>query len=146
MPGWLLRLLPQAGIALAVICTLWWADHAGYRRAMTDRDLHDARMLDRIRTELRASERRLGLSIQGAEAPYQRQRVALGRAGAMLQPTILKEIADAPRLSDPAAGLSPGLLDALNRARASGACATLSPGRIDCALPAAPTGAGPLDR
>jgi len=146
MPAWLLRFLPQVGVALAVVGAIWWIDHDAYRRAMADREARDARMLEEMRSALRQSELRLSGSIDGITGIYARQREALARADAMLHPIIIKEAIDAPRLSNPAAGLTPGLLDALNRARAAGACAAADAGHIECALPAAAAGAGPVDR
>lgn len=136
MPTWLLRFLPHIGIALAIIGAMWWLDHRGYQRAMADRDARDAKILDRMRSELRQSEQRLAISIDGIAGTYDAQRKALARAGATLQPIILKEAVNDPRLSDPAAGLTVGLLDAINRARAAGPCAAAAAGRIECAVPA----------
>lgn len=133
----LLRLLPGAIGLLILIGTIRWIDHKGYQRAMADRDAADAKMLDQIRADLRQSERRLTTAIDGIAGDYQSQHDALARTSARLQPIILKEVARDPHLSDPAAGLTPGLLTALNQARAAGACATAASGRIACALPAA---------
>ncbi len=146
MPAALLRFLPHAGIAVAIVGAVWWLDHKGYQRAMADRDRRDAAMLDQLRSDLRQSEQRLALSIDGIAGTFDAQREALSRAGAALQPVILKEAAHDPRLADPALGLTPGLLDAVNRARAAGACAAAASGRIACALPAAAAGAGNDDR
>jgi len=146
MPAALLRFAPHIGLALALGFAVWWVDHQGYGRAMADRDRRDAGMLLQIRAELRQSEQRLAITIDGIASDYQRQRDALSRAGATLQPIILKEAARDPRLSDPAAGLTPGLLDAINRARATGACATAASGRIECAMPAAAAGSGSVHR
>lgn len=135
-PAWL-RLLPGAGLAIALIGGLWWIDHRAYARAMADRDARDARIMQEIQAALRVSEQRLSASISSIERDYESRRLSLSRAETNLQPIILKEAAHDPRLSDPALGLSPGLLDAINRARAAGACAAAPAGRIDCTLPAA---------
>jgi hypothetical protein len=146
IPPALLRLLPHVGIALALASAIWWIDHRGYSRAMADRDARDARLLGRLHTELRDSEQRLAASMAGIEGDYEASREALSRAGATLQPIIIKEAARDPRLSDPALGLSPGLLDTVNRARKAGACAAAPAGRIDCTMPATSAVAGPGDR
>lgn len=150
MSAVLLRLLPHVGIGLAIIGAIvgavWWIDDAGYDRAMRQRDAANAAMLEEVRTELRRSEQRLALAIDGIAGDYQGQRERLARAGATLQPIILKEAARDPRLSDPALGLPPGMLDALNRARAAGACAAAASGRIGCALPAPAADPGSGDR
>ena len=142
----LMRTLPQIGLALACLGAVWWIDHAGYRRAMADRDARDARLLDAMRTELRASEQRLDAAIDAVAGDYQGQREAIARTGATLQPIILKEAARDPRLSDPALGLAPRMLDAVNRARAAGACAPAAAGRIACAMSAAAAGDEPGHR
>ncbi|GEM_PF-1519391 len=136
MPAWLARLLPHAGLVLALAAALWWSDRQGHERAMAQRDARDAIMLDRMRAALRQSEQRLAVSIEDAAATYRGQRAAIARAETVLHALIREETARDPRLSDPAAGLTPGLLDAVNRARAAGACAPAAAGRIDCALPA----------
>lgn len=137
MPPALLRMLPHVGAVLALAAAILWVDHRGYRRAMDERDARDAKLLGQIRSELRGSEQRLATSIAGIEGDYEAIRRSLSRTGATLPPIILKEAARDPRLSDPALGLSPGLLDAINRARAAGTCAAAAPGRIDCTVPAA---------
>ncbi len=146
MPAWLLRVLPQTGMALALLGGVLWLRHDSYQAAMRDRDARDAKLLDAMRGDLRRSEQRLAIAIDGIGGDYQRQREALTRAGAALQPIILKEAARDPRLANPALGLTPGLLDAVNRARAAGACAPAAAGRIACAMPAAAAGDEPGDR
>jgi hypothetical protein len=146
MPTWLLRLLPHIGIALAIVGAVWWIDHKGYQRAMADRDASNAKLLDQMRTELRKSEQGLASSIAGIASDYEAQRGALARAGATLQPIILKEAANDPRLSDPAAGLTAGVLDAVNRARAAGPCAARATGRIECAMSAPGAGQERVNR
>jgi hypothetical protein len=142
MPMWLLRFMPHIGIAIAILGVVWWLDHAGYQRAMADRDARDAKILDQVRSDLRQSEQRLAIAIDGIAGTYDAQRAALARAGATLQPIILKEAANDPRLSDPAAGLTPGLLDAINRARSTSTCSAAAAGRIDCAVPDAAAAPG----
>lgn len=142
----LLRMLPYIGAVLALAGAILWIDHYGYRRAMAERDVRDAKLLGQLRSELRGSEQRLATSIAGIEGDYEAVRQSLSRTGATLPPIILKETARDPRLSDPALGLSPGLLDAINRARAAGACTAAAAGRIDCTLSAAGAAAQPGDR
>jgi hypothetical protein len=142
MPGWLLRFLPPIGIALAVVGAVWWIDRQGYERALADREARDVKLLDQMRRDLRQSEQRIAMSIDAIGDHYETQRSALARAGATLQPIIAGETDYAPRLADPAAGLTSGLLDAVNRARAAGPCAATASGSIACALPAAPARQG----
>jgi len=138
MPGWLARLLPSAALTLALVGALWWLDQRGYARAIAERDARDAALLGQLRETLRQNERRLAASIAETAATYEQQRATIARTQATLDTLIREEIARDPRLSDPAAGLTPGLFDAVNHARAAGACAAAAPGRLDCALP--PTG------
>jgi hypothetical protein len=146
MPPALLRLLPHIGLAFVLVAAIWWIDHRGYGRAIADRDARDARLLGRLHAELRDSEHRLAASMAGIEGDYEAARQSLSRAGAALQPIIVKEAARDPRLSDPALGLTPGLLAAVNRARKTGTCAATAAGRIDCAMPVPPPVVGPNDR
>jgi hypothetical protein len=149
MPEWLawsvikpllLKMLPGALAVVAIIGAVWWINHEGYQRAMTDRDAADAKMLVKIRDDLRVHEARLAVSIASVAGQYQGQHDALAAAGVRLRPIILQESKNAPRLSDPAAGLTPGLLAAVNQARSLGPCAAAPSGRIECALPAAASG------
>ena len=146
MPPALLRLLPHIGLALALLAVIWGIDHRGYKRAMGDRDARDARLLGQLHAELRDSEHRLAASMANIERDYETTRQSLSRAGAALNPIIIKEATHDPRLSDPALGLSPGLLTAVNSARAAGACTATAAGRIDCALSAPAAGGQPGNR
>jgi hypothetical protein len=138
IPPALARMLPHLGIALLIVGALWSIDHAGYRRAMAEREARDARLRDALRSELRRSEQRLALAIDRISADYQGRHDALAALAGSLRPIIIGEKIHAPRLADPALGLTPGLLAAVNRARAAGACAPTAAGAIACALPAAP--------
>ena len=146
IPAWASRLLPQIGICLFVIATLWWIDRQGYRRAMADRDARDARMLEQLRVQLRATEQRLAIEIDALGNSYEAQRLAIAKTRSALRPIIVQEATHAPHLSDPAAGVTPGLLDAINRARAAGACAATTAGGIECAVPAPSADKGNGDR
>ncbi len=137
MPAALLRFLPHIGIALALGLAVWWIDHAGYGRAMADRDRRDAAMLTQVRAELRQSERRLMDKMAANDALFTHLIEGIDQIDRSTQSTIAREIARDPRLSDPRLGLSDGMLDAVNRARASGACAPGAAGRIVCTVPAA---------
>jgi hypothetical protein len=57
----------------------------------------------------------------------------------IVQPTLVKEIASAPRLTDPNLGITDGMLRVLNTARASswpsGSCTTGTDGSTTCRLP-----------
>jgi hypothetical protein len=145
-PALLARSLPYAAGVLVILSALWWLDHRAYQRALSDRDAQDAALLIHLQTELRQSEVRLLGRIDQLAGVYQLQREAIGRVGATFQPIIEKETAHAPHLADPAAGLTDGLLAAINRARATGACTAAATGRIACALPAPPPAGGSDDR
>lgn len=139
MPGWLLRIMPQIGVALAIIGAVAWIDHRGYRRAILDRDAREAIMLAKLDEALRRSEHRLAGQVAAIDADYARHRASVAATRTIIQPIITREIARETRLADPASGLTPSLLDTVNRARATGACATGAAGSIICALPTAET-------
>jgi hypothetical protein len=90
-----------------------------------------------VQAALRESETRLADRMAAINADYDRQRSALAGQRAALQTRIAKEIEHETRLADPALGLTPGLLDTINHARAAGACAATAAGRLVCTLPAA---------
>lgn len=142
----LLRFLPHIGIALALLGAIWWLDNQGYQRAMDDRDRRDAEMLNQIRSDQRQSEQRMAMTLHGLAETFVAHDDALERTNRTLQPIIIKEAARDPRLTDPAAGLTPGMLEAINSARATGACARSPAGGIVCALPPAAAAGKPVDR
>lgn len=141
--GWLNPIRPflpyVAGVA-AILLALWWIDRSGYQRAQADQEARanfeyavQARMLVRV-------ERNLAQTIAAIDGTVAEQIAGIEAVQIQLQPIIEREIIREKRLTDPAAGLTPGLLDAINRARATGACASTSDGGIVCALSAAEAG------
>ena len=141
LAGLLRRIWPHMLALCAVIGCLWWIDRNAARRTRAQIEAAQARLESRLRADLRQSEQRLTVSIDALAADYARSQVAIARTRAIIQPILTTEIAREPRLSDPAAGLTPGLLAAINRARATGACAATAAGGIRCALPG-PAGTG----
>lgn len=125
-------------IVAAVGGALWWIDHRGYERAMNERDRLDANarlewqgrviefetMLD---DEIAELERSLGTRIAAIDAT--------GRT--VVNPVIEREIIREARFSDPALGISDGMRDALNAARAESARPAAPVGRAADAVPAA---------
>lgn len=138
--GLLGKLLPHLGVALAVIGALWFIDHRGYQRAMADRDARDKAMLAKIHSDQNRSEQRIAVMIDGFVSDYQRNHVGIEAMRADLHASAAQEIARETRLSNPAAGLTPGLLAKVNAARARGACAAAASGKLECAMPAAQGG------
>lgn len=133
----LIRFLPLGLAGLALVAAIWWIDQRGYRRALIERDMRDARLVALLRADLRRSEQALADSLAHIGAQYENRRAIVAARRAALQPIIVREIMRESRLADPALGLTPGLLDAVNKARAAGACATALAGDAACPLPSA---------
>ena len=145
MPAFV-RFLPHIGLALALLGAVWWIDRNAAERTRLQIDARAKASEILMRKELRAVELNLAETIGAEGATYEGQRLAIDQARGIIQSTISKELAGAARYSDSASGLSAGLLEALNRARASGACATAPSGRIECAVPATAASGEPQDR
>jgi hypothetical protein len=130
-------LLPHIGIAFALGALVLWLDHKGYQRAMADRDRRDAAMVKQINDDRRAAEARMGKSfIEISGRLYeleQRRDKVIEHSRTIVKQEIIRE----PRFSDPAAGISDSLREAINSARSLSSCATGVDGSIQCALPAA---------
>jgi hypothetical protein len=137
MPGWLIRYMPHALIVLAVLAGVWWIHSSGYDAAMRDRDVRDAQMAKHIDEKVQGAVENMTAQISNIEMQtvtklertHEVQRT-------IVQPQIQKEIVRETRFTDPAAGLSDGLCEAINRARSEShsapgstavACVTLSP-------------------
>lgn len=149
MPLWLIRLLPYGAAALAILAAVWYIDHRGYKRAEAqatlekslartaklEADQRQVALTQQFETKLRdmaaAFDRRLGQQL--ADLDVQNRTI--------IQPTLIKEIQNDPRQSDPNDGITDGMLRVVNQARAfswpDGACATNADGSATCKLPAA---------
>jgi hypothetical protein len=118
MPPWLLRFLPHIGIAIALGIAIWRIDAAGYNRARKDaerRELTQAILI--AKAERRLSQQiSEGLATLDGNAAARLSEINVTER-TIVQPTIVKEIQREARLSNPAAGLTPGLLNAVNQAR-----------------------------
>lgn len=146
MPLWLLKMLPNLMIGVAIIGFIAWIDHNAAERTKARLDAQAKAIENNMRSELRRSEQRLAIKVIGLGDDMVAVRADLDRTRAALAPTVAKEIAHAPRLSDPAAGLTPGLLAAVNSARQAGACPTTATGQPGCTLPSAAARSEPDDR
>lgn len=125
MPVWLIRLLPYAAAALALIAAVWYIDHRGYKRAeaeATARDTQRKLDLQEFNTMLAEQARRLEGSMQAAinqsDARLVQQLHSLEVTNrTIIQPTLTKEIQREVRFTDPAAGITDIMRQELNRAR-----------------------------
>ena len=148
MPLWLLKLLPYGAAALALLAVVWYIDRQGYKRAEDEAALErsiartakleaDQRQIaitqdfeGKLRSMAAAFDRRLGQQL--AELDVQNRTI--------IQPTLTREIRNDPRQSDPADGITDGMLRSINQARSlswpSGSCITNPDGSATCSLPA----------
>lgn len=124
MPAWLLRFLPHALAVVAILGAMWWLDDRGYQRAKADQAALELRLAEKIADSVMAIDQASAARLAALDTA---QRT-------IVQPIITKEIASDPRFSDPSAGVTGGMRDAINRARAASA----APGANSQPVPAAP--------
>ena len=152
MPTWLTwklfwKIAPYVGAVLLLLGAVWFLDHRGYQRAKHEAELADARE-EASRLQMRAE---IDRQVQGLEGRMQkivsesdtrlRQQIDSIEVQnrTIIQPTITREIQNGPpRLTDPGSGITPGLRDALNAARAQSGCpnSATPDSRTGCPLPA----------
>jgi hypothetical protein len=141
---------------LLILGALWFIDHRGYQRAEDKYKLEkaeaDARALEANRLAEQRS-RKLEQVMQGVVTEVdEKLGVRLTSLDVLkqtiIQPTLTKEILSDPRYSNPDAGISVGMLDTLNTARAATnpACTSTANGGLTCPLPAAQPAEGSLPR
>jgi hypothetical protein len=118
MPVWLLRFLPHIGIALALGFAIWWIYDSGADAAEAKaerRELTQAILIARMEKRL-SSQITEGLANIDSNAAARLSSIDVTEK-TVVMPTIQREIVREKRLSDPSAGLTPSLLDAINKAR-----------------------------
>jgi len=108
MPAIILRFLPHIAIALAIIGAIFFIDHRGYQRAQADQAKLEARIAAKITDAVDAIDKKTAVRIADIDTT---QRT-------IVQPVLTREILANPRLSDPDAGITPAMRDAINAARA----------------------------
>lgn len=117
MPFWL-RVLPY-GIGLAALAfAVWFLDHRGYQRAETERNLQEASFTVIMDQRVREIEDSMQDKINKSDAALKEQVDGLEFTNKMvIQPTLMKEIHSETRFTDPATGITDGMLVQLNAAR-----------------------------
>lgn len=123
MTALLARFWPHLAVALAVIGVLFWVDDRGYQRAKADQAALEQRISERVSDAVAEIDRRNAARFAEIDSADR----------TVIQPIITREIASDPRFSDPAAGITDGMRDALNRARALSS----APGADSRAVPGA---------
>lgn len=125
MPLWLLKLLPYGAAALALAGAVWFINHLGYERAKTQDAAIEAK-LDAQEAKLDAD---LATKVGDLEGKMQGQMNTLNTDlgnrinnihsdySTVIQPTLTKEIASDPKLSDPNNALPDSVWNSLNAAR-----------------------------
>lgn len=136
MPVWLTwkafwKVAPYIGAALALLGAVWYIDHRGFKRAeaeATAREnaarLQEQRLVILIKTLTNESEQRMQTFFNNQNTQLVQ---ALGQiettSRTVVQPTLVREISNDPRLSDVNSGITDGMLEALNTSRALSQCA-----------------------
>jgi hypothetical protein len=105
----LTRVWPYLAGAAAIIGALFWIDARGYQRAKDDRAKADAALVAKIATEVAKIDTNLSQRIATIDTTER----------TVVQPTLIREIASAPRYRDPACNLTDDGLRAINTARAA---------------------------
>lgn len=147
MTAILSRLWPHLMVAAAIIGFVLWIDARGYDRARRDNETLAAKVAAETAKQLRASELRMAGIVVKGDATLAGQIAAIDiDARTIVQPAITKELSSDPRYSDPDAGISVGLLDTLNRARARSTCTGRTDGGITCAVRGYDADTGSADR
>ncbi len=128
---------PHLAVIAALAAIIWWIDDKAADRTRREMRAAAAEAAAGLHVQMRQSEQRVAAAINGIDLTVAAQVRAIEATRTIIQPTITREIFLDPRLSDPDAGISGGLLDALNSARASFTCSPRPDGGIECALPPA---------
>lgn len=150
MPAWLTaklfwKVAPYLGGAIALILAVWYIDHRGYARAEAKAKLEKAEAA-KAQLELRNYINQRVNTTEGMLADIvtqvdQRLHTRLSELDienrTIVQPTLVREIQSNARFSDPQLGITDGMFQAINKARAasSGSCARLPDGGIRCSMP-----------
>jgi len=130
MPAWLTwklfwKVAPYIGGVLLLGAAVWFLDNRGYERAEaeaaardTERKLQLAAFNILMAQKVDGLEDSMQTSINESDARVMGQMDRIGVVNrTIIQPTLVKEIQSEPRFSDPAAGITDGMLNELNRAR-----------------------------
>lgn len=136
MPVWLTwklfwKVAPYVGAVLALGAAVWYIDHRGFKRAeaeATAREnaerLQEQRLVILIKTLTSESERRMQTFFDNQNTQLVQ---ALGQiettSRTVVQPTLVREIANDSRFSDADRGITDGMLGALNTSRSLSQCA-----------------------
>lgn len=125
MPLWLIKLLPYGAAALAIGGAVLFIDHRGFQRAEDEAVARDKeRQLQAAQFELivqgyvHDSENKMILAIASRDGDLVKTLQSIRDTNrTVIQPTLVKEIQSEARFSDPASGITDGMLRELNRAR-----------------------------
>jgi hypothetical protein len=130
MPAWLTwklfwKVAPYVGAILLVGAAIAYIDHRGFKRAEAEATAREAER-KRLLSEF---NRMIDWKVDGIERSMQDsinqsdRKVVNALSGlditnkTIIQPTLMKEIQSETRFTDPAAGLTVGMQESLNRAR-----------------------------
>jgi len=116
--AFLTRYWPQLGILAALVLGLWYVDHRGYQRAKGHYEAAEAKAQARAEALARRLEQVMTAKLAELDTRTAERLSQIDvEERTIVQPVITREIRNDPRLSNPAAGISNGVRDALNSAR-----------------------------
>lgn len=124
-PLWLIKVLPYAGAVALVGGAVWYIDHRGFERAEseaaareTERKLMQAELKIELQKMIRDSELVMAAKVMESDERLVRSLDNIDQVNrTIIQPTLTREIRNEARLSDPNAGITDGVREALNTAR-----------------------------
>lgn len=135
--GFLKPFLPYILAALALVVAVWYIDKQGYKRAKQEAEFQNAVTAIIIAKNMRKLEDALSANMTDLDKGLSDKINSIELLNkTVIQPTIVKELANDPRYLNPDAGISISLLDALNSARTASACTARPNGGVECSLPA----------
>lgn len=133
MPAWLTmklfwKVLPYIGVVLLLGGAVWYLDNRGYERAEkealardNERKLQNATFAILLGQQTREQEGTMQEIVNASDTRLGDVLNNLTVQHNTTNQTIIKEIASDPRFTDPAAGISDGMLRAINTARGASA-------------------------
>lgn len=136
MPAILLRFLPHIAIVLAVLGGVAWIDHKGYQRAKKDAEFERMVQAHQIQIAVNRINTKTADTIALADlnaTSTVREVQTFNRT--VVQPTLIREIQNAPQLADPDRGITDGLLKLINSALDLGPDTATASGSVSIALP-----------
>lgn len=127
-----MRFLPHALAALAIVAAVWFIRDSGVKAERAAEVAREAVAERKWNDRIDALENTMLLAVGGADQKVADEIAKIDLTErTIIRPRLEREIRVETRFTDPG-GLSVGLLDAINAARAETGCATTVDGGVTC--------------